>query len=424
MTVGDAGHGGSLRRKRFDCMAVTEARNWSPPSSPPSRLGRITHALSELSPTDRRRSWGMFAAVLILHIVGFGIFILLVVPQHYKGLGIGVSLTAYALGLRHAFDADHISAIDNVTRKLMNERREQKIDKRPISVGYYFSLGHSTIVIVIGAGIVIAEKTVYGAVSNHSSGLERFGGVFGTIISAGFLYLIALLNIVILAGIIKVFRSMRHGTYDEEELERQLQNRGLMYRYFRRWMGSITKEWQMYPVGVVFGMGFDTATEVALLATTALLASRALPFYSIMCLPILFTAGMALMDTADGLFMNVAYGWAFFNPVRKVYYNLAITGLSVSICFFIGTIEVLGLLPTELHLTGGFWAFMAGFNINTAGFVIVGLFVATWSGALLIWKYGRVEEKWTAKLIDQTDPGHFQRELVAQYQADVVAQQG
>ena len=209
-------------------------------------------------------------------------------------------------------------------------------------MGYFFSLGHSTIVIAIGAGIVIAEKTVYAAVSHNSSGLEQFGGVFGTVVSAGFLYLIAFLNIVILAGIIAVFRKMRHGVYDEAELERQLENRGFMFRIFGPWMKSITKEWQMYPVGVVFGMGFDTATEVALLATTALLATKALPWYSIMCLPILFTAGMSLMDTLDGVFMNVAYGWAFFNPVRKVYYNLAITGLSVFICLFIGTIEVLG----------------------------------------------------------------------------------
>ena len=295
---------------------------------------------------------GWLATILALHVIGFGIFIAFVVPDHYKGLGIGVSVTAYTLGLRHAFDADHISAIDNTTRKLMNERRDQGA-KRPLSVGYYFSLGHSTIVIAIGAGIVIAEKAVYGAVSNNNSGLEQFGGIFGTIVSAAFLYLIALLNIVILAGIVKVFRAMRHGTYDEAELERQLQNRGLMYRFFGKWMKAITKEWQMYPVGVVFGMGFDTATEVALLATTALLATQSLPWYSIMCLPILFTAGMSLMDTLDGCFMNVAYGWAFFNPVRKVYYNLAITGLSVAICFFIGTIEVLGLLPMELHIHGG-----------------------------------------------------------------------
>jgi high-affinity nickel-transport protein len=340
----------------------------------------------------------MFASIVFLHFLGFGIFIAFVVPGHYKGLGIGVSILAYTLGLRHAFDADHISAIDNTTRKLMNERLGVEGSKRPLSVGYFFSLGHSTIVIVIGAGLIVAEKAVYGAVSHNSSGLEQFGGIFGTIVSASFLYLIALLNVVILAGIVKVFRAMRNGTYDEEELERQLNNRGLMFRFFGKWMKAITKEWQMYPVGVVFGMGFDTATEVALLATTALLASKALPWYSIMCLPILFTAGMSLMDTADGCFMNLAYGWAFFNPVRKIYYNLAITGLSVAICFFIGTIEILGLLPMELHIHGAFWNFMENFNINAAGFVIVAMFVVTWAAALVIWRYARIEEKWTSSL--------------------------
>ena len=176
---------------------------------------------------------------------------------------------------------------------------------------------------------------------------------------------------VILAGIFRVFRAMREGDYDEEALERQLNNRGLMFRFFGRWMKTIDKEWKIYPVGVVFGMGFDTATEVALLATTALLASQHLPFYAILCLPILFTAGMCLMDTIDGIFMNFAYSWAFFNPVRKVYYNLAITALSVAICFFIGTVEVLSLLPMELGgLHGSFWHYVEVFDINKAGFVI------------------------------------------------------
>jgi high-affinity nickel-transport protein len=386
------------------------------PTGSPGPLERLREFRQGMTPVQWLRTKLMFASILLLHIVGFGVFIIFVVPGHYKGLGIGVSVLAYTLGLRHAFDADHISAIDNTTRKLMNE------GKKPVSVGYFFSLGHSTIVVAIGAGIVIAEKTVYAAVSNNGSGLEQFGGIFGTIVSASFLYLIAFLNIVILAGIYAVFRKMRRGDFDEAELERQLENRGLMYRMFGRWMRSITKEWQMYPVGVVFGMGFDTATEVALLATTALLATQSLPWYSIMCLPILFTAGMTLMDTLDGVFMNVAYGWAFFNPVRKVYYNLTITGLSVFICFFIGTVEVLGLLPMELHLKGGFWHFMANFNINTAGFVIVGMFVLTWLGALLVWKYGHIEEKWTAKLIDQTGPEQFEQDLQGQLEAETAAQ--
>lgn len=358
----------------------------------PRGVGKFRQFRQSLTPTQWLQTKLMFASIVLLHVLGFGVFIAFVVPGHYKGLGIGVSVLAYTLGLRHAFDADHISAIDNTTRKLLNE------GKRPLSVGYFFSLGHSTIVVVIGAGVVIAEKTVYSAVSHHGSGLEQFGGVFGTAVSASFLYLIALLNIVILVGIVKVFRAMRHGDFDEAELERQLQNRGLMYRFFGKWMKAITKEWQMYPVGVVFGLGFDTATEVTLLGTTALLATRSLPWYSIMCLPILFTAGMSLLDTADGCFMNVAYGWAFLNPVRKVFYNLAITGLSVAICFFIGTIEVLGLLPVELHWKGHFWNDMSGFNINTAGFIIVAMFILTWSGALVIWRYGHVEEKWGANL--------------------------
>jgi high-affinity nickel-transport protein len=334
----------------------------------------------------------MFGFVLLLHVMGFGVFIAFVVPSHFKGLGIGVAILAYTFGLRHAFDADHIAAIDNTTRKFMNE------GKRPLSVGFFFSLGHSTIVVAIGAGIVIAEKAVYGAVSHSSSGLEQFGGVFGTVVSASFLYLIASLNIVILVGIMGVFLRMRRGEFNEAELEEQLNNRGFMFRFFGKWMRAITKPWQMYPVGVVFGMGFDTATEVALLATTAVLASQALPWYSIMCLPVLFTAGMCLMDTFDGCFMNIAYGWAFFNPVRKVFYNLAITGLSVAICFLIGTIEVLGLLPVELRWHGAFWSYMAGFNINTAGFIIVGLFVVTWAAALLIWRFGRIEERWDSRL--------------------------
>jgi high-affinity nickel-transport protein len=366
------------------------------PAGGSSLIVRYRQLQQALSPAEWRRAALMFGSIAALHVIGFGVFIFLVVPEHYKGLGAGVAVLAYTLGMRHAFDADHISAIDNTTRKLMSE------GQRPLSVGYWFSLGHSTIVVAIGAGIVLAEKTVYAAVSNDNSTLEQFGGVFGTIVSASFLYLIAVLNIVILAGILRVWRSMRNGAYDEEALEAQLQARGLMYRFFGRWMRAIRKPWQMYPVGVVFGMGFDTATEVALLATTALLATQHVPWYAIMALPTLFTAGMALMDTIDGCFMNVAYGWAFLNPVRKVYYNLAITGLSVAICFFIGTVEVLGLLPQELNLKGRFWNDMAGFDINKAGFVIVAMFVLTWAAALLIWRYGKVEEKWTAGLATST----------------------
>jgi len=363
-------------------------------------MGRmVRQSFSAMTPAERARVTAMYGAILGLHALGFFIFFVFVLPCHSKGLGIGVSILAYTLGLRHAFDADHISAIDNTTRKVLGERQGTG-RPRPLGFGFFFSLGHSTIVVAIGIAILVAEKMVFSAVSNSSSGLERFGGLFGTVVSASFLFLIGLLNLVILAGIVRVFASMRRGEYDEAELERQLANRGFFSRFFGRWMRAITKEWQMYPVGVVFGLGFDTATEVALLATTALLASQHIPWYAILCLPILFTAGMTVMDTTDGLFMNLAYGWAFFNPVRKVYYNLAITGLSVAICLFIGGIEALSLLPQEikgLGQTRGFWSFMYNFNINTAGFVIVGMFVLTWLAALLIWRFGRIEERWTAQ---------------------------
>ena len=349
----------------------------------------------------------MYGVIAGLHVLGFSIFFVFVVPSHYKGLGIGVSILAYTLGLRHAFDADHISAIDNTTRKVLGERRGTG-QPRPFGFGFFFSLGHSTVVVATGIGIVAAEKSVFRAVSDSGSGLERFGGVFGTVVSASFLLMIGLLNLVILVGIARVFKSIRRGEYDEAEAERQLENRGFYYRFFGRWMPDITREWQLYPVGVVFGMGFDTASEVALLATTALLGSQHIPWYAILCLPILFTAGMTVMDTTDGVFMNLAYGWAFSNPVRKVYYNLAITGLSVAICFFIGGVEVVGLIPREINglsQSHGFWGFMASFDINTAGFVIVGMFVLTWLAALVVWRHGQIEEKWTAGLQPGTPSG-------------------
>jgi high-affinity nickel-transport protein len=379
------------------------------PTRPPrARMGQLVRrSYAAMTPVERRRVTGMYGSIFAMHAIGFFVFIAFVVPAHYKGLGIGVSVLAYTLGLRHAFDADHISAIDNTTRKVMNDRQGTGAP-RPFSFGYFFSLGHSTVVVVMGVGIIIAEKTVFSAVSNSRSGLEQFGGLFGTIVSAGFLFLIGAMNLVILAGIVRVFRSMRRGEYDEAELERQLENRGFFYRFFGGWMKAIDKEWKIYPVGVVFGMGFDTTTEVLLLGTTAFLASQHLPWYAIICLPILFTAGMTLMDTTDGIFMNLAYGWAFFNPVRKVYYNLAITGLSVGICFLIGGIEALSLIPAEvkgLSHDHGFWGFMYNFNINTAGFAIVGLFLITWAAAMLIWRYGRIEEKWSAKLRSHQEAG-------------------
>jgi nickel/cobalt transporter (NiCoT) family protein len=345
-----------------------------------------------LHPTEWLRLGAMGGAVIALNALGWGIFLLAIEPHHfhYKGLGIGigVALTAWTLGARHAFDADHISAIDNTTRKLMAD------GQRPVGTGFFFALGHSTIIVVVGIGLAIAAKAVFGAVVEASSSYETIGGVVGTSLAAGFLYLIAALNVVVLAGIFRVFRGMRAGRFDEEELELQLQSRGLMWRFFGRFMRSITKSWHMVLVGLVFGIGFDTATEVLLLAATATAASQGLPWYAILALPLLFAGGMTLFDTIDGCFMNFAYGWAFARPVRKVYYNLVITGLSIAVAFLIGTIELIGLLTSELHLQGGFFDFMANFDINRAGFVIAGLFVVVWLAAVAYWRLGRVEQRW------------------------------
>jgi nickel/cobalt transporter (NiCoT) family protein len=352
------------------------------------------------------REWGrlvaMFLIILMINAAGWGIYVLSVMPHHfvYKGeggspglgVGLGVAITAWFLGFRHAFDADHISCIDNTTRKLMAD------GKRPLASGFFFSFGHATVVVAVGVGITIAARAVFGAVVNPSSAFETAGGTAGTLMSAGFLYLIAVLNLIVLIGIVKVFRDMRRGTYSEAELEAQLQARGLMYRFFGRFMRSITRTWQLYFVGLVFGIGFDTTTEVVLLAATAYAAIQGLPYYAVLALPLLFSGGLTLLDTLDGCFMNFAYGWAFARPVRKVYYNLVITALSIGAAFIIGTIEILGILTNEVHLHGAFWDLVANFNINLAGFCIAGLFVAVWAAALAYWRWGNVEERWTASV--------------------------
>jgi high-affinity nickel-transport protein len=353
-----------------------------------SATSRWQRLRQSLTPREWARMGAMIGFIVLLYVLGWGIFILAILPQHFKLLGIGVAITAYTLGLRHAFDADHIAAIDNTTRKLMSE------GKRPLSTGFWFSLGHSSVVFVLGICLTFAARAIISQVSNANSTVETFGGIIGTLVSGIFLYLIAILNLVVLVGIIKVFREMRRGRYNDEELEAQLNARGLMFRFFGKLMKSIKSPWQMYPVGILFGLGFDTATEVALLAATAGAATAGLPWYAVLSLPILFAAGMATMDTADGSFMNFAYGWAFSKPVRKVYYNITITGLSVAVAMLIGTIEIFGLVAQELKLNGGFWSFMSSFNINEAGFFIVGLFVLTWIVALAVWRFGQIERRW------------------------------
>ncbi|MGB6206519.1 HoxN/HupN/NixA family nickel/cobalt transporter [Mycobacterium sp.] len=357
-----------------------------------SSLSRLRAALT---PDEWVRLGSMFAVIIALHVIGWGTLVLIVEPAHLsvgdKAFGIGIGLTAYTLGLRHAFDADHIAAIDNTTRKLMNDA------ERPLAVGFFFSLGHSSVVFGLAVVIATGLKAIVGPVEQDSSALHHYTGLIGTTVSGVFLCLIAGINVVILLGILRVFARMRRGEYDEEELEAQLNNRGLLNRLLGRFTNSVSASWHMYPVGLLFGLGFDTATEVALLVLAGTSAAAGLPWYAIVCLPVLFTAGMCLLDTIDGSFMNFAYGWAFSNPVRKVYYNITITGLSVLVAVLVGGVELLGLLAQQLGWTGGFWRWLGGIDLNAIGFVIVGLFVVTWVGAVLVWRYARIEEKWTVQ---------------------------
>jgi high-affinity nickel-transport protein len=351
----------------------------------------------------------MLLSVIALNVAGW-VMLAAAVGGHYhitnnEVFGFGTGALAYTLGMRHAFDADHIAAIDNTTRKLVAD------GKRPLSVGFFFSLGHSTIVFIMALLLNFGIRALDEQVKNDSSGLHNVTGIIGTGVSGGFLYLIALLNVIILAGIVRVFREMRAGRYNDEELEAQLDKRGLMNRFLGPIARRADAPWKMYPVGVLFGLGFDTATEVALLVLAGSAVVSGLPFYAILSLPILFAAGMCLFDTIDGCFMNFAYDWAFAKPIRKVYYNLTITGLSVFVAMFIGTIEILGLIGQEYGLAGGFWSFLAEFNINTAGFVIVGIFIATWITALAIWHFGRIEQRWdTGQAVTAADVGAESRQ--------------
>ncbi len=354
---------------------------------------RARAAFRSLTGAERARLAGMLTTIVALNVFGWGTFAVAIMPHHFHyrglGIGIGVAITAWTLGARHAFDADHIAAIDNTTRKLMAE------GKRPLGTGFCFALGHSSVVMVVGVGLTIAAKSVFHAVVTPDSTFSSTVGVLGTALSGTFLYLIAAMNAVVLIGIIKVFRKMRQGAYDEQALEAQMQARGFMWRFFAPMMRSINHTWQMFFVGFLFGIGFDTATEVLLLAGTAAAATQGLPWYAVLTLPLLFAGGVTLSDSLDGLFMNLAYGWAFAHPVRKVYYNIVITALSIAVAFVIATIEIVGLLSTELHLHGWFGDYMANFDINRAGFIVATLFIVIWVSALAVWRYGHIEARWT-----------------------------
>ncbi len=330
-------------------------------------------------PTLTRAEWlrlsGFGGAVAVLHVAGWGLFAWY--SRENPALA-GLGTLAYTFGLRHAFDADHIAAIDNTTRKFLQQ------EKRSLGVGFFFSLGHSSIVLALTTGLALAAASVTAAIPSF----QDWGGYVGAGVSGTFLWAIGVLNLLVLIDIVRIFREMRQGRYDEQELEARLAEHGLMNRFFLgRVARRIHSSWQMFPLGALFGLGFDTATEVGLLGIAAGAAGHHVPFLAIISLPLLFAAGMSLMDTADGAFMSQAYGWAFSNPVRKVYYNITVTSLSVAVALVIGTIELLQVT------TGAFEAL----DFSVLGYGIVGLFVLTWGLSALIWKTRRIEERWSLR---------------------------
>ena len=347
---------------------------------------------------DRARLLPLFAVILALHLVAWGLLIFAVLPGHYTAdnqvFGVGLGVTAYTLGLRHAFDADHIAAIDNTTRKLMTD------GQRPVSVGFWFALGHSTVVLVLAVLISTGARLV-GTLTGPRSTTHAVLGMVSTTVSGAFLYLIALLNLVALVGIARMWGAMRRGEFDEAALEATLARRGLFARFLNRLTRSISRPGQMYPVGLLFGVGFDTATEVVLLTLAGSGAAAGLPWYAVAVLPLLFAAGMTLLDTVDGTVMHLAYHWAFANPARRVYYNLTITGLSVMVALVIGSVELVGVLHDDLGFVNPVTDWIAGLNLNNVGFLIVGVFVVVWAAALGYWRLAKVEHRsreWRGRL--------------------------
>ncbi|OMC03937.1 nickel transporter [Mycobacterium sp. NS-7484] len=336
------------------------------------------------------------AVVLLLHVIGWGVLVFGVAPQHITlgstgVFGVGLGLTAYLLGVRHAFDADHIAVIDNTTRKMVGE------GTRSVSAGFWFSLGHSSVVFGLALLLALGVRTLAGPVQDEQSAMLQTLGLIGSLVAGTFLILIGLTNLAAAVGIAKVFRAMRSGEYDEAELERQLDSRGFLARLLARVMRRVSKPWHLYPVGFLMGLGFDTASQVTLLVLAAGTAAFTLPWYAMLVLPVLFAAGMSLFDSLDGIFMARAYGWAFLQPVRKVYYNLTVTVLSVIVALVVGVIVLVGLIVERLGITTGPLAVVGSADLEFVGFAIVGLFVLSWAVAVGIWRFGRIEQRWAAR---------------------------
>jgi high-affinity nickel-transport protein len=329
----------------------------------------------------------VFAVYILLFVVNAATWMWAIVAFHHYPVLLGTAALAYSFGLRHAFDADHIAAIDNVTRKLMQEGR------RPVGVGLFFSLGHSTIVVALTLAIAVATSGLQG----RFDAFKSFGAVAGTLVSALFLFAIALANIIVLVSVWRTFQTVKSGgRFVEEDLNLMLANRGLLGRLFRRFFRLIERSWQMYPLGVLFGLGFDTATEVGLLGVSTAQASQGLSIWSILVFPALFTAGMTLLDTTDSILMLGAYGWAFIKPIRKLYYNLTITAASVLVALIVGGLETLNLVGGRLGLIegGGFWGAIGSLNDNFGllGYVIVGVFLAAWAISCVVYRIKGYDE--------------------------------
>lgn len=319
---------------------------------------------------------------ILIFVTAFGFSAAFVIGKIAVVLG-GLGIVAYVFGLRHGVDADHIAAIDNTTRKLMQE------GKRPCTVGMWFSLGHSTVVVALIIGLIVATR----AVATNIPALQSAGAVIGTLVSGSFLWIIGFINAVIVIGLYKIFQTLKQGKLNQAELDNLLENRGFMNRFFRPLFKVINKPWHIYPVGFLFGLGFDTASEVALIAiSVGIGVSTNIPLYYILILPLLFTCGMVTVDTADGVAMRVAYGWAFLNPIRKIYYNLTVTVISVLVAWAIGTIELLQVLSSELNLNGLFWNSLKTLNFEMIGFGIIAIFAVSWIASFSYWQYKKYDK--------------------------------
>ena len=328
------------------------------------------------------RLGGLYGVVALLHVIGWGLY--LHFAARYSAL-IGFGLVAYMFGLRHAFDADHIAAIDDTVRLMLQK------GKLPLCVGFFFSLGHSTIVMGLAVAIAFAAT----AVMRNLPQLQNVGGVISASISGVFLWIIGILNLLVLLDLLKVCQQAKIGTHSHQYLEKLLAQRGLLNRLSRgRLQKLMNHSWQMYPLGLLFGLGFDTASEVGLLAMTSGAAAGNLPISAVLSLPILFAAGMTLMDTTDGVLMSKAYDWAFLNPIRKIFYNVTTTGLSVGVALVIGSLQLLQVFVSALGLRGGFCDAIARVDLGSLGYIIVGLFLFAWSSSVAIWKFGRIEERY------------------------------